>query len=701
MGRARRGAAAAPAAADDGVPSSTAAAAASKKQPASSPAALQSLSVAGEAKAILSLATPVCLTYLIGSASQLVNVLLVGHVSATALASATLGSMYVNMLGSAVAYGFAQACDTLSSQAVGAKNYPRVGHISQRGIAIMLTLFIPVAFGLYYSDVVLTHLGQEQDVVVLSASYARVAMVGFPAMMVYEILKKHLQALAHMLPPLVLSLFAVCINALLGYVLVYRSSLGFLGAPVATVFSWWCLLISMMAYMRWHRAIRALFVFEWRCRVVRRDRAGSAFGHRRLPSDPQEEADAEPGDESSTLSSSHSSGEDGESDVEQALAVEPSPSPSPSPAAGTGMGKGIGATKEVELTTKRPSSFLPPTATPTHALDEANIDDVIDATWSEFSWRAAFSGWGEFISLGFPSACSLFVEWGAFEAQSIIAGWVGTKALAAHSVMANTVGLSFMPALSIAVASSVRIGQALGDLRPSSAQRTSLVSVGIGLVYVVLNAVFIFSVRGVWGSVYSDDSDVINIVGALLPILALYSAFDGLQCVVGGTLRGIGRPGLAAGANVVAYILLALPIAYALAIHRGIGLVGVWAGNCIGVATGYIALFSITLRCINWQREAETAHARALQRLDRGGSHGDGGALDSDSSDSDDDEGTFSGSEAESGEQIQVGVEASAAHSDVAASSGPREGEAVTGGLQAASGKNGSLDDARSDGLAR
>jgi MATE family multidrug resistance protein len=172
----------------------------------------------------------------------------------------------------------------------------------------------------------------------------------------------------------------------------------------------------------------------------------------------------------------------------------------------------------------------------------------------------------------------------------------------------------------------VRIGQALGDMRPDAGKRTSRIALGIGAAYAALNAVFIISVRGVWGRVYSDDADVIASVGDYLPILALYSAFDGLQCVIGGTLRGIGRPGLAAGANVVAYIVLALPIAYALAIHRGIGLAGVWVGNCIGVACGFLILLAITSKLIRWEREAKVAHARALQHLDGNSSSAGAGA---------------------------------------------------------------------------
>ena len=80
---------------------------------------------------------------------------------------------------------------------------------------------------------------------------------------------------------------------------------------------------------------------------------------------------------------------------------------------------------------------------------EPSIDDLIDATTStHLSFRAAFTGWYEFLSLGLPGAAMLFVEWASYECAAIIAGLDSTTTLAAHTIIANgqTIAASLLPA---------------------------------------------------------------------------------------------------------------------------------------------------------------------------------------------------------------------------------------------------------------
>ena len=59
-------------------------------------------------------------------------------------------------------------------------------------------------------------------------------------------------------------------------------------------------------------------------------------------------------------------------------------------------------------------------------------------------------------------------------------------------------------------------------------------------------------------------------------IAGAFQIFDGTQAVDCGVLRGIGRTLPAMVFNLVSYWVLALPIGYWLALHRGWGLAGVW-----------------------------------------------------------------------------------------------------------------------------
>jgi MATE family multidrug resistance protein len=93
-----------------------------------------------ELKTLGRLAGPVSLTYFLSFSLNIVNLVVVGHVGASALAAAALGSMFANACGYSIVFGTAGACDTLQSQAFGAGNLPRVGAITMRGILILLLL---------------------------------------------------------------------------------------------------------------------------------------------------------------------------------------------------------------------------------------------------------------------------------------------------------------------------------------------------------------------------------------------------------------------------------------------------------------------------------------------------------------------------------------------------------------------------------
>ena len=89
-----------------------------------------------EVRAVATLAAPVAGTYLLSFMLNISSALIVGHVSATALAASALGNMFANATGFSITYGACSAVDTLSSQAFGANNLARVGYISQRGMLV-------------------------------------------------------------------------------------------------------------------------------------------------------------------------------------------------------------------------------------------------------------------------------------------------------------------------------------------------------------------------------------------------------------------------------------------------------------------------------------------------------------------------------------------------------------------------------------
>ena len=102
-------------------------------------------------------------------------------------------------------------------------------------------------------------LRQPPEVVHLSSEYLKVWSIGSPAFVLYtftlplliyrfESFKRYMQCQGKMQVPTYVLLFCVPMNAAMNYLFVWHTSLGFIGAPTATVITHWTMAISLMVY---------------------------------------------------------------------------------------------------------------------------------------------------------------------------------------------------------------------------------------------------------------------------------------------------------------------------------------------------------------------------------------------------------------------------------------------------------------------
>ncbi len=229
-----------------------------------------------------------------------------------------------------------------------------------------------------------------------------------------------------------------------------------------------------------------------------------------------------------------------------------------------------------------------------------------------FAEVTCLKGAREYALLGAPGALALMVEWGSYESLNLIAGAIGKHVLAAQAVLATTATLSFMPFLGFSVACCIRVGNALGELRPVEAQRSYHVTLAISALLVAFNTLVVLSCRSFWALIFTDDVVVSDLVAETMFILALYTLFDGIQCVSVGALRGVSLPGTAAGANIFSYLVVGLPLAYLLSSESaglGMGLTGIWMGFVIAVLVASLVMTGMLVR-VDWADKAREARQR-------------------------------------------------------------------------------------------
>lgn len=104
-----------------------------------------------------------------------------------------------------------------------------------------------------------------------------------------------------------------------------------------------------------------------------------------------------------------------------------------------------------------------------------------------------------------------------------------------------------------------------------------------GLLVGLFNLAIFASLRYHLPRVFTDDSEVVEIVAQVILVCAVMQIFDALAAVSHGILRGVGRQAIGGYANLFSYYVVALPVSLSTAFALGWKLSGLWAGLTSGL----------------------------------------------------------------------------------------------------------------------
>lgn len=207
-----------------------------------------------ELAAMSRLALPVVLAQVGLMAMGVVDTLMVGRVSAVALAAVALGNLYFITL-VVPASGTLMVLDPVVAQAVGARDHEGIARGVQRGFLLAIALGAVLSVVLLPVRSVLMLLHQPPVLVPLASSYVLISILGVFPFLAFVVLRQSLQALGKMRVMIVVIVVANLANAFLNWVFVY----GNLGSPaMGAPGSAWATCVS-----RWLMAI-LLLLFGWR-----------------------------------------------------------------------------------------------------------------------------------------------------------------------------------------------------------------------------------------------------------------------------------------------------------------------------------------------------------------------------------------------------------------------------------------------------
>ena len=188
------------------------------------------------------------------------------------------------------------------------------------------------------------------------------------------------------------------------------------------------------------------------------------------------------------------------------------------------------------------------------------------------------------IELGLPIGMQSFVECFLFTASFIIIGWINKESLAAHHIANQMADLTFMLALGIGAATTIRVSHQLGRGDLEAVRMASRASVHLCLLMNTIGATIMITLRNYLPYVFTDDAEVVELASTLILIAGLFQYADGLQCIGAAMLRGIQDVRVPMRIAFIAYIAVALPLGIVLTFPCGLGAKGMWLAFIVGLA---------------------------------------------------------------------------------------------------------------------
>ena len=126
-----------------------------------------------------------------------------------------------------------------------------------------------------------------------------------------------------------------------------------------------------------------------------------------------------------------------------------------------------------------------------------------------------------------------------FSGATLILGRLGADVVSAHGIALNIGGLLFMVPLSVGMASSVIVGNKIGEGNLVGARYSSFYSLKFGCFLAFFNMMILLTASEFLVSIINQDPNVIEIAVLLLVFAAFFQVADALVIGAQGSLRAV------------------------------------------------------------------------------------------------------------------------------------------------------------------
>lgn len=193
--------------------------------------------------------------------------------------------------------------------------------------------------------------------------------------------------------------------------------------------------------------------------------------------------------------------------------------------------------------------------------------------------------------LGWPVGLQMGMETASFSLATIMVGWLGTIALAAHQVMLTVGQIGFMMYYGMAAAVAVKVSNFKGQGDALNIKRSANAGFHLILVIALCVSICLLLLRSEIGHWFTNDAEVAQMVALLIIPFIIYQFGDGLQCNFSNALRGIADVKPVMYIAFIAYFLISLPAGYLFGFVWEGGLPGIWMSFPFGLTSAGLMFY--------------------------------------------------------------------------------------------------------------
>jgi MATE family multidrug resistance protein len=211
----------------------------------------------------------------------------------------------------------------------------------------------------------------------------------------------------------------------------------------------------------------------------------------------------------------------------------------------------------------------------------------------------------QLLWIGVPMAVTLLMEAGLFVISALLISRLGTVAIDGHQIAINVASVTFMVPLGLALAVTVRVGNAAGRGDANAVRYAGFTGIALTLATQAVSAALMVAIPHGIAHVYSNDPRVIALAAQLLLLAGIFQFSDGIQVVSNGALRGLKDTRMPMLITAFAYWVVGMPVGAWLTFGLDWGVPGMWVGLIAGLTAAALLLFArwvVQTRGDGWRR---------------------------------------------------------------------------------------------------